>query len=197
MTDETTQTTGQPAASEPAAAQPATEAVAAPTTPTVVDYKFTLPEGVTIDDAQLKAATEFAHKASLSAENAQEMVNLGVGLAQTLQKNLETQIASEIAKQQAEWRDAVKADPEIGGANFERAKKDGATALSFTRPGFKSLLDSLGIGDHPDVVHALAFFGSRISPDSLRTDTKPTATGPAPDPLAKIFTHPTSQGKAA
>lgn len=194
MTDETN--TATPETSEPAA-QPATEAVAAPTTPAVVDYKFTLPEGVTFDDAQLKAATEFAHKASLSAESAQELVNLGVGLAQSLQQRLEAQIASEIATQQAQWRDAVKADPEIGGANLERAKKDGATALSFTRPGFKALLDSLGIGDHPDVVHALALFGSRISPDSLRTDPKPAVATPAPDPLAKIFTHPTSQGKAA
>jgi hypothetical protein len=192
VTDETqTATETAPPSEAPAAQAPV------PATPAVVDYKFTLPEGATFDDAQLKAVTEYAHKAGLNQEHAQELVNLGVGFAQTLQQQLEAQIAGEIAKQQAQWREAVKADPEIGGVKFERATKDAATALSFARPGFKALLDSLGIGDHPDVIHALALFGSRISPDSLRTVTTPAATTPAPDPLAKIFTHPTSQGKAA
>jgi hypothetical protein len=160
---------------------------------------FTLPETVTFEPATLTAVTEFAKGANFTQEQAQKLVDLGVGFADNLQKQLEGTIEKEVKAQREAWLTQAKADPEIGGAKYDESVKVAQEAIARCRPELKQLLDTFGIGNHPAVIQAFSFFGSKIRPDSFGPTGQGDVTKPATleERASKWFDNPTSKAKVA
>jgi len=154
-----------PAASAetPAQATPATETTAEPAKPAGAPekYEFKPTEGIKFDDKVIGKYAELAKELNLTQEGAQKVLS---------------EVAPLIAQQQADafkatreaWVEATKGDKEIGGekltANLALAAK--ARDAYFT-PEFVKLLNSTGLGDHPEMIRGFAKIGKSVSQDSF------------------------------
>lgn len=115
---------------------------------------FKLPEGVGADDPILVAFTESAAAQRLPQEQAQAMIDaLGPKVAELLAAPQQ-----EWQRLNNDWQQAVKADPEIGGANFDAMRATVAKVLddpAFADPGLRQALDMTGAGNNPAVIRTL------------------------------------------
>ena len=72
------------------------------------------------------------------------------------------------AKQSAEWVAAIKADPQMGGEKLQAtAKAANAGAKWAGGEKFLAVLESSGLGNHPDVVRAMAKIGGSLKEDTV------------------------------
>lgn len=83
---------------------------------------FKLPEGMTITEAHQTALTEFGQAHSLPQEAVQQIVDLGVEIAELTRQAVEEESAEGIKQLHAEWRQRLMADPELGGANIKETQ---------------------------------------------------------------------------
>jgi hypothetical protein len=154
-----TQTT-DPAASTTQAAQTDTstaDATKATETAAEVEYKFDMPEGVKLDEGDLTKFTDIAKELKLPADAAKKLVDLAAAR--------EVARAEAFAKQVETWGNEVKADPELGKAeNLATAKK---TIDTFGTPELRDLLNSTGMGNHPEVIRMALKIGKAISEDTF------------------------------
>lgn len=144
-----------------------------------IEYKdFTLPKDVTIDQTKLAdIKSEFA-KAKLTQDQAQSLVDRHVA---GLKANQEANIAA-FTKLQEEWIGKVKADPQIGGANFD-SKTVPAIAKAIdtfctddaSRKEFREAVSLTGIGNHPAYVRFMARLGSSLMEGQPVSGGKPAA----------------------
>lgn len=138
-----------------------------------VDYgDFTVPEGVTLDPELTTEFKGIAQEMNLTKEQAQQVADLGVKLSQ---KIVETQQA-QFEAQKTQWAEAARADKEFGGQAFEANLAVAKKAVdAFVSPELKQLLDTTGLGNHPDMVRAFYKIGRQLSDDALVPGTtKPT-----------------------
>lgn len=153
-----TQTTDQTASTQ--AAQTDTSTVdATKTTEAVaeVEYKFDMPEGVQVDQASLDEFTGIAKELKLPADAAKKFVDLAA--------KREIARAEAFAKQVETWGNEVKADPELGKPeNLATAKK---TIDTFGTPELRDMLNSTGMGNHPEVIRMALKVGKAISEDTF------------------------------
>lgn len=119
---------------------------------------FTLPEGSTLDPELRGKFTDILAKSGVSQDDAQSLVDLYGGemkkLADAAKAPYEVW-----HKTRLEWQASVKADPELGGANYEPMKAEVA-----------KVIDALS-GDPKDAKElrqALAFTGAGNNPAVLR-----------------------------
>ncbi len=136
---------------------------------------FSFPEGLSINQPLLNEFKDTAKALGLNQQQAQQLADLGVKQVQTLAQA--QQAALEVQK--TTWLEAVKADKELGG---DKMAENLAVALravnAFVSPELKALLDSTGLGNHPDMVRAFYKAGKLISEDSLLPGgTKPAGAG--------------------
>jgi hypothetical protein len=184
---------------KPGEAPPAQAAQAAPTAP--VEYKYTLPETITMDDAlRSEVHTAFDNFRANPAEGAQQLVNLH-------EKQM-TEFAQAMAKRQVDvwnetkqgWAKKVLADPELGGSGYQTTM--GAVARmrdlfvnEKNRAEFEDMIRTTGVGDHP------AFL--RMLHQAARYFDEPTLPPPNPRPapgngqrpsrrLRDVYDHPRS-----
>lgn len=155
---------------------------------------FTLPKDVTLDEATLKDFTALAASKKMSQEEAQGLIDLHVKQLQDVAK-APYKLWSDT---QAKWQQEVKADPELGGANYDT--KTRPAIAEFIRvfggdeAGQKALREAMsftGAGNNPAVVRALARAGAILQ------EGKTIAGGkPAPKPNDPASTLYPNQGKA-
>jgi hypothetical protein len=130
----------------------------APATPEA--YEFKMPEGVELDG---KAADEFsaiAKELKLSQADAQRIADVA---AKMQQKQAETHV--ETVKG---WAESCKADKEFGGDNLSENLAVARKAIdAFGSPALKELLNSSGLGNHPEVVRFAFKAGKAISEDTF------------------------------
>lgn len=142
-----------PAVESEAKANEAATAVEAPES-----YEFTMPDGVELDE---KAAGEFADIAKqlkLPRDQAQKIVDL---YAQRVQSQVESHRATVEA-----WATSVKADKDIGGDKLPESLATAKKSLeTFGTPELKALLNTSGLGNHPEVVKLMYRVGKAISED--------------------------------
>lgn len=123
-------------------------------------YDFTMPEGVALDSAAVDEFSGIAKEYGLTQEQAQKVADVG---AKMVQRQLEAH-----ATQVAEWTEAVKTDKEIGGdklnENLAIARK---TIDTFGSPELKEVLNSTGLGNHPEIVKLAFKIGKAISDDGF------------------------------
>lgn len=154
-----TQTTDQAAGTTQAAQTEASTADATKTTETVaeVEYKFDMPEGVALDEGDLSKFTDIAKELKLPADAAKKLVDIAAAR--------EVARAEAFAKQVEDWGAQVKADPELGKPeHLATAKK---TIDTFGTPELRDLLNSTGMGNHPEVIRMALKIGKAISEDSF------------------------------
>lgn len=178
---ETTTATTDPSTAKPAdATTPSKDegAKAEGKTEEPVTYEFKTPEGVELDSGLADKFKAIASELKLPADGAQKVVDLYASVRQAE--------AEAFAKQVSEWGDAVKADKEIGGdklpENLAAARK---VIDTFGSDEIRSLLDSTGMGNHPEVVRMLVKVGKAISEDTF-VRGKP-ATTPTKDAASVLY----------
>jgi hypothetical protein len=164
-------------------AVPAPPGAVPPPAPTVPDkYELKLPDKAVLDATAVERSAAFAKAHGLSQEAAQKQL-----------EHTNAELAAFVDAQQAAfasttkaWVDVVKADPELGGANFDTTIKDSKAAIDrFATPEFKKALSDTGFGNHPELVRVFAKIGKAMANDGLVRSG--SDTGAAPRDLANIL----------
>lgn len=138
------------------------------TAPAEVEYKFDAPEGVELNQEDLGKFTEIAKELKLPADAAKKLVDLAAAR--------EVARAEAFAKQVQDWGDQVKADKELGTPeNLATAKK---AIDTFGTPELRDLLNTTGMGNHPEVIRLALKIGRAISEDKIVSGRSDSNTPP-------------------
>lgn len=133
-----------------------------------VAYKFEAPEGVELDAAQVAEFTTIAKELKLPAEAAQKIANIAI--------QREVARADAFRKQVAQWGEDVGKDKELGTPEAQATAR--SVIDTYGTPELKALLNSSGLGNHPELVRMVHKIGKALSEDSVRgkggEGTKPT-----------------------
>lgn len=204
---------GKPAEAKPGdkpadkeAAKPEAEKPAEPVKPEPVEYKYTLPETIKMDDA-LKGQVHEAFDA-LRSGDAQKLFDIYAAQRQSdAEQTLKNQF-DVFNKTKETWEKAWLADPEIGGAGHNTAMgaiartrdlaissaKIGSPRYNADRAEFDQFLAVTGAGSHPvfgRLLHNLARFIDEPQAAEVPTNIRPPKNiGKAPK--GGIYTHPSS-----
>lgn len=122
-----------------------------------VAYEFNLPEGVQFADGEVDAFKTIAKDLKLPKDQAQRIVDIATQREQARAEAFETTKRG--------WAEATTADKELGKPeNLALALK---AVETFGTPELKMVLDSSGLGNHPEVVRAFLKIGRQISEDGI------------------------------
>lgn len=142
---------------------------------------FTVPEEMGIDQTALEAFVPVAKELNLTQDQAQKLIDLQTDF---VQKNAEAQMNA-WAKTQTEWRDAVKADTEVGGDAMDEKVALAKKALDKVgTPELRALLDATGTGNNLEFIRFFARVGGLIGDDAMHFGG---ASGDGPQDAAKIL----------
>lgn len=177
----TTESTAAPAAGTTDATTTSPEAGTqdTKTTEPVVpeSYDLKMPEGVQLDSAAAEEFTAIAKELKLDQGAAQKLADIGAKMA-TRQAEAHTQMIET-------WTEQVKTDKEIGGDKLDENLGIARKAIdTFGSPELKTLLNSSGLGNHPEIVKLAYRVGKAISEDRFVTGAP---KGPETDMAKKMF----------
>lgn len=161
---------------DPPATPPATPPADPPATPPAPKapekYDFKAPEGQTFNEVVLDAYSAAARDADLTQESAQKFLD-------TVAPVIAKQQADAVAAMKAGWVESAKADKELIAGNFDEnvalAKKARDT---FGTPEFRDLINSSGLGDHPEFLRVFMRIGKQISEDGKIVKGDPPKDAP-------------------
>lgn len=135
-------------------------------------YELKAPEGADLDPKLVEQATPVFKELGLTNEQAQKVVDLYAGtvlpeVAQTVQNETLRLLGMD---GMADWAKQIKADPELGGANFEKAQTVVAQARdAIATPELRALLETTRLGNHPEVFKLFHKIGTAIGEGSILT----------------------------
>ena len=155
---------------KPDPADPAPAADPAPETPTVPEtYELTAPEGMTIDADLLTEATPIFKELGLSNEAASKVLPLAQSLITKTQDATVQQFIDQGNQQRKAWLDEARADPEIGGNKWDTTLHTAGRGLDALGYGegsaLRTLLNETGLGNHPEMIKAMAKIGGMVGED--------------------------------
>lgn len=139
-------------------------------------YDVKAPEGMTFDKEAFDAVEPILREMDLSNDAAQKLVAaygekvipMLVERGKAQAEQAQTDAGAALRK---EWAEASKADPEIGGAKFDKTIDDVATVWQQfgIKPGvgIRQILDDSGLGNHPDMLRFLARVGKSMGEGSF------------------------------
>lgn len=136
---------------------------------------LTPPEGFeALDTEALAAATPLMRAFGVPDDKAQDFINQAAPIISGMvEKALAGQAQATLDSQAAlktQWAEEVKADPEIGGAHYDKTVALAAKALDkFFSPEFRNFLSASGLGNNPDAVRGFAKIGASVSDDDIIT----------------------------
>lgn len=122
---------------------------------------FTMPEGMELDTAAVERYEPVFRELGLTQDQAQRLVDLRAaeikamqdGAGDTAEKWYAERRSAEIAEANESGLIALKADKEIGGANFEPVRNRVIEAIGQVgTPELKAEFDRLGLGNNPEMV---------------------------------------------
>lgn len=124
-------------------------------------YEFKPAEGREFDPKVIEAYSEVAKELNLSQESAQKVIDkIGPELAAQQERVL--------AQARTQWVADTKVDKEIGGtALAENIALANKTFTEFGTPELRTLLETTGLGDHPEVIRWAHRVGKAISEDGF------------------------------
>lgn len=166
-----------------------------------VEYKYTVPETLKVDDAtkaELHTALD-AFRAN-PAEGVQGLVDLHNKKMQDF-ANFTLQEQHRVFNEtRAGWRKDWMADAEIGGSGYQTsmaaiARMRDLLVPEKERAAFDQFLRITGAGDHPmfgRLLHNAARYFDEPQASSIPTDIKPSKTN-GRAPKGSLYTHPSSQ----
>lgn len=127
---------------------------------------FTAPEGVELDSETLDQFKAIAKEDNLSQGAAQRYVDAAAQLMQ----NASNQLADSILETRQNWLDASKADKDFGGDKLDASLATAKRSLeTYGTPALKELLDTTGLGNHPEIVRLLVKTGATVTEDKIVT----------------------------
>jgi hypothetical protein len=176
-----TKVQGEGATSAPAAAGEAAKPEGEkPSTPEVPEkYDLQMPDGVDLDTAAADEFTAIAKDLKLSQADAQKLA----GVAANMQLR-QAKVHAEMVKG---WEDQSKADTEFGGDAFDQNVAVARKAIdTFGSPQLKELLNTSGLGNHPEVIRAFFKAGKAISEPNFRASGT-RAPVPEADPAKRLY----------
>lgn len=142
----------------------------ADTVPEDGKYDLKMPEGVEVDTALLETFAPQFKELGLTTKQAQALADKFIE-AQTKQGEAKSQ---EWAKTVSGWVDQAKADPEIGGANWDSTAKTASGVVQrFGTPELKEYLNASGAGNHPELIRFMAKVGAMIGEDNPAISENP------------------------
>ena len=117
-----------------------------------------------LSSKDLELMNSFAKENGLTNKQAQLLLD-----RQNEQMNLFAQKQIDLAKEQiSNYETQVKADPDIGGNNFNQSITTAQRVLTqFASPGFRDLLDKTGFGSHPEMIKTFVNIGKLMQNDTL------------------------------
>lgn len=169
----------EPEESEPAAAETeakaddaeaeAGEEAEAPVVPE--KYELKASEGLPDLDPEAVALAEPVFKElGLTNDQAQQLIPIAEKFASSITDRLNQQILAGVAEQRAAWLAEAKADPEIGGNQWDSNIVLAAKALDtlgFVKGSpLRAVLDESGLGNHPEMIRAWVKVGKAVSEDT-------------------------------
>lgn len=158
----TTAATSEPTGTEAKAGEQSTENQDGKGDAPVVPekYEFTMPDGVELDTAAAEEFSALAKELKLSQADAQRIADVA---SKMQQKQAETHVATVKG-----WADSCKTDKEFGGDNLDQNLSVARKAIdTFGSPELKALLNTSGLGNHPEVVRFAFKAGKAISEDGF------------------------------
>ena len=121
---------------------------------------FELPENFDMNEETLGEYHTFAKENNLTQEQAQRGVDM---VAQMKQAEM-----NQWVEQQKSWVEQAKADTEYGNDKFDESISVAVKARdNFGTSEFNEMLDSSGLGNHPEMIRFLHRVGKAISEDSV------------------------------
>jgi hypothetical protein len=162
---------------------PAPEYFATPEEAAANYEAFTLPEGSTADPELQESFTALAKKLGLNQKGAQELVNY--------KTEIDKQAVKAWGDHLTVLKNVAKADPEIGGANYDKAIGLGRQVISnfggtpAQQAELRKVMNNYGVGAHPAMIRFFRNVG-------LATGETPTggnggSGGSVEKPLHELF----------
>lgn len=141
--------------------KPATDADATKTEVVVPEnYDFKLPEGVELDGDAAKEFSVLAKELKLDNATAQRVADIAVKMQQKQ--------AERTAETVKGWAESSKADKEFGGDNLQQNLSVAQKAIdTFGSSELKAMLQSSGLGNHPELIRFAFKAGKAISEDGF------------------------------
>lgn len=131
--------------------------------------KFEWPENITTTEDQRRELGELAQKHGISGEAMKDLVGMYAGLAESALKDISTQLDQQWDQKMTEWRTATE---ELYGAKMDTVVASCNKVLTeFGSPELKQLLDSTGMGNHPEMFKFVTKVAEAIG------EAKPVSTG--------------------
>ena len=145
-------------------------------------FEVKLPEGFEPDVETLKTFKTTAIEAGIKPEQAQKFLELHA----TVLRAVEKKSVERMEAQEKAWVESVKADKEIGGADFKKNLATAGRAVRlFGGDPLRKLLDETGLGNHPELVRAFFRAGKAIAEDTVAGSIG--GGGPKVDPLQEMY----------
>jgi hypothetical protein len=144
-----------------------------------VAYEFKTPEGVTLDTESVTEFTAIAKELKLPAEAAQKVVDLAIKREAARTEAWHKQVES--------WSADVNKDPELSKPEVQADARKAVE--TFGSPELKTLLNSTGMGNHPELVRLMAKIGKAISEDKVLGKSE-GGNKPARDAASILYGNP-------
>lgn len=176
----------------PVVTPPVVPPVTPPVTPPSIATAFELavPAGNLLTKEYVAQLQKDAIAAGLSKDEAQDLLDTQYKAVKDYSDRNNATV--EQAKQQ--WKDASKADPEIGGDNFNKTAEISRRVVEkFGNEAFRKLLNETGFGSYPEVLRFFSKVGAAFSEDQLRPGN-PSSGGVTKSKEDILFATTTSAG---
>ena len=134
---------------------------------------FTAEDGAEIDKGLLERLTPLAKELGLTQDKAQALVNSETA-------RLKDEVAAEDQAwkdMQTEWRDASKADKEIGGTKYDETVGNAVAFIkAFGNEAFVEAMKVTGVINHPEFLRTFSKAGAAIGEDKMHIGDAPKAS---------------------
>lgn len=125
------------------------------------EYEFEVPDDTQLDDVVIDAFSEVAKELDMPQEAAQKMIDKVAPVMQARQ-------AEQITAVWNEWAESSKSDKEFGGDKLEENLATAKKAMdTFGTPELTELLNTSGLGNHPEIIRMFYRAGKAISEDTF------------------------------
>lgn len=137
-------------------------------------------DGLDLDAAAIEEATPVFKEVGLSNDQAQKLMPAAAKFRESVANATLQSIVDAGAKQKADWAEATRSDPDIGGGKLTETIHLSAKALdALGYPEgheFRQALTDTGFGNHPEMVRMMRKIGEMVSEDGF---PRPGATPPS------------------
>ena len=132
-------------------------------------YELKAPEGMALDADAVSAAEPVFREMGLTNEQAQKLTDLYAAQMTRAGSAANDRVVADVAAVRADWAKAAQTDPDIGGAKLDETKHLAAKAIdgSPASTDFRKFLNDTGLGNHPEMLRIMSFYGARMSEDSF------------------------------